>query len=617
MKECIKNEITLYPICFSILLLLCAIPYNDTLGHNRCLVNMLRSNRAITHLNSPMTSFQDSIKGKVYIDLDASGTFDATKDYGFRGAPVDLLVGCNSTVIFYSTTTDVNGNYSFINVPDGMYKVQIREGAVGAPSGTPSPQNCCVTLDSFSPGNRYCDLGYPPPDCTSNPYSVDNLCEVAYNNPLCDLRVIGDFACGQNPYLLGPWSDQAHCNGEYQNTSFFGFVAGTGNYSIQFTIFACAGTGVQYGLMDVCSPGGPYIVCNGNANTGTVTVDASQLEPCKTYVFWMDGFSGSVCSYYIQVVGDFHVCEIPRNFDIKLANECSSNLCQGFGTFPVSIVEDPNSNYSLKNIQELELHWEVKRNGQWLPQNSIVTYPAKDGPTVNMPFSQPGEYEICVRTYHPCPKFSAPICRKFQMNTKNLPTITKTIKLKPSDFPWSGAFNADGSPSLDQYGNQWKWQSGNIQLKQVEAKGSGIFNSTYIYPLCGCKYQQSIRVILEKPNKDYITIKSDTIAFPIDSLGGDISVFNRQSTLGDIHYTQNYDIYPNPTNDKLSIVSDGIEPYFVEIFNINGQSLSSQVETVFHNIQQSDLHVENLKAGIYFVKISSGNQIKFERIIKY
>ena len=50
-----------------------------------------------------------------------------------------------------------------------------------------------------------------------------------------------------------------------------------GDYQIQFTIFNCAGTGVQYGLMDACNPGGPYIACNGNANTGTVTVDASLL----------------------------------------------------------------------------------------------------------------------------------------------------------------------------------------------------------------------------------------------------------------------------------------------------------------------------------------------------
>ncbi|MFN8338559.1 MAG: T9SS type A sorting domain-containing protein [Saprospiraceae bacterium] len=563
------------------------------------------------------TKNQDTIKGKVYIDLDASGTFDAAKDYGFRGAPVDLLVGCTSTVIFDSTTTDVNGNYSFINLPDGMYTVQIREGGEGAPSSTPSPKNCCITLDSFSPGNRYCDLGYPPPDCTSNPYSVDNVCDLAYNNPLCDLRVIGDFACGQNPTYLGPWSGQKNCSGEYQNTSFFGFVAGTGNYSIQFTIFSCAGTGVQYGLMDVCSPGGPYIVCNGSAKTGTVTVDASGLEPCKTYVFWMDGYSGSVCSYYIQVVGDFHLCQIPLNFDIKVVNECSSKLCQGFGTFPVSIVEDPNSNYSLKNIKELELHWEVKRDGQPLPQNSKVTYPAKDGLTVNMPFSQAGEYEICVKTLHACTRYNAPKCKKIQINTKNLPTITKTIKLKPSDFPWSGAFNTDGSPSLDQYGNQWKWQSGSIKLKQVEAKGSGIFNSTYIYPLCGCKYQQAIRVILEKPTKDDITIKSDTITYPIDSLGGNIYVDNRLSNVIDSPVAQEYSIFPNPTNDNLSIVSEGIEPYFVEIFNINGQSLSSQVETVFHTLQQTDILLDNLKAGMYFVKISSGDQINFERIIKY
>ncbi|MBK7699548.1 MAG: hypothetical protein IPJ39_12855 [Saprospiraceae bacterium] len=49
---------------------------------------------------------------------------------------------------------------------------------------------------------------------------MDNLCDVAYNNPLCNLSVIGEFACGQIPSELGPWAGKQHCGGTYENTSF-------------------------------------------------------------------------------------------------------------------------------------------------------------------------------------------------------------------------------------------------------------------------------------------------------------------------------------------------------------------------------------------------------------
>jgi hypothetical protein len=301
------------------------------------------------------------ITGVVYIDLDASGTFNFS-DIGFQGAPVELLQGCPGGTVVATTTTDGAGNYTFTGLAPGSYTVQITPGGAGAPTGSSSPKFCCLIVDPCMPDAVLeCEFGYPPPNCTTNPYSVDNKCDDAYMNPLCNLTVIGDFACGQNPSTMGPWENIAHCAGVYHNTSFYGFVAGTGNYSIQFTIFNCAGTGVQYGLMDACNPGGPYIACDGNANTGTITVNASQLEPCKTYIFWIDGWAGSVCSYYIQVVGDFHVCELPPIEDITIDQACNP-LCPVLGTLPVTVVPAPGPP-NLENINGVTLHWDVSFNG--------------------------------------------------------------------------------------------------------------------------------------------------------------------------------------------------------------------------------------------------------------
>ena len=82
----------------------------------------------------------------------------------------------------------------------------------------------------------------------SNPYSVDNLCDDAYNNPYVNLTVIEEWPCGQNPSEFGPWLNQGNCNGVFPQYFFLWICGGTGDYQIEFTIFACAGTGVQYGI---------------------------------------------------------------------------------------------------------------------------------------------------------------------------------------------------------------------------------------------------------------------------------------------------------------------------------------------------------------------------------
>ncbi|MBK8885356.1 MAG: hypothetical protein IPN46_01940 [Saprospiraceae bacterium] len=180
--------------------------------------------------------------------------------------------------------------------------------------------------------------------------------------------------------------------------------------------------------MDACNPGGPYIACNGNANTGTITVNASQLEPCKTYIFWIDGWAGSVCSYYIQVVGDFHVCELPPIEDITIDQACNP-LCPVLGTLPVTVVPAPGPP-NLENINGVTLHWDVSFNGA--PYISTMTQSYTDGLTLDIPFLQAGEYEICVapnihaRVFHL--HSVKPLCLKISH-----PSI-KNIKFVPRIF---------------------------------------------------------------------------------------------------------------------------------------------------------------------------------------
>ena len=76
-----------------------------------------------------------TISGRVIFDRDRSLTV-STGDSGIAGIPVVLQN--TATGVRLTVLTDANGNYSFINVPNGNYRIV---EAYGTPGGVASPGN--------------------------------------------------------------------------------------------------------------------------------------------------------------------------------------------------------------------------------------------------------------------------------------------------------------------------------------------------------------------------------------------------------------------------------------------------------------------------------------------
>ena len=321
------------------------------------------------------------------------------------------------------------------------------------------------------------------------------------------MAVIGDFACGQNPSVLGQWNNAAHCAGVYQNTSFYGFVAGTGSYQIQFTIFACAGSGVQYGLMDVCSPGGPYIICSGAANAGTVTVAAGSLglEPCKTYIFWIDGFSASVCAYYIQVTGDFNACEIPPIVDLTIDSDCDP-LCVGASGFFTFTAVGAQAFPAVENISNVEFLWDIIS-----PDGSTINHTSKLN-TVTFPVPNAGIYQVCVTTRHPCPGTSVPFCKTFVF--EDLQPTSKEFKFCADDLPWAGEIDTiTGEPVVDIHGNQWAWIGGAVTLDMIRENPPTLKILSEKTNECDCIYIQQLSITELGLRRDSFAICADQLPY--------------------------------------------------------------------------------------------------------
>ena len=71
-------------------------------------------------------------------------------------------------------------------------------------------------------------------------------------------------------------------------------------------------------------------------------------------------------------------------------------------------------------------------------------------------------------------------------------------------------------------------------------------------------------------------------------------------------------IYPNPTNDKLYIKAE-TEIEDVVVYDIYGRHLVTETPSLQDNVA---INVENLKSGIYFVKINTNEGNITKRFVK-
>ena len=67
-------------------------------------------------------------------------------------------------------------------------------------------------------------------------------------------------------------------------------------------------------------------------------------------------------------------------------------------------------------------------------------------------------------------------------------------------------------------------------------------------------------------------------------------------------------LYPNPTNKEIFIKSESIVKN-IEIMDLNGRKLNSQ------NVENNKINIQNLKSGIYFLKININEYYVIRRII--
>jgi murein DD-endopeptidase MepM/ murein hydrolase activator NlpD len=82
--------------------------------------------------------------------------------------------------------------------------------------------------------------------------------------------------------------------------------------------------------------------------------------------------------------------------------------------------------------------------------------------------------------------------------------------------------------------------------------------------------------------------------------------------------TDNFKVYPNPTNDDFLVTADGIgnENYTFTITNSIGQIVKSEKVTIENNKLEKSISVASLTGGVYFLIIEDGKSKTVKKIIK-
>ena len=83
--------------------------------------------------------------------------------------------------------------------------------------------------------------------------------------------------------------------------------------------------------------------------------------------------------------------------------------------------------------------------------------------------------------------------------------------------------------------------------------------------------------------------------------------------VSDASFEETLKLYPNPTKNLINIQTQEHGAYSIEISSLKGQIIHRNEFTGAS--YQSDL--SSLKNGIYFLRISSENQVSTRKIVKY
>lgn len=484
-----------------------------------------------------------TVSGNIWGEDDANSTLNPPE----TGGTNVLVKICKNGVEVASTNADMIGLYTFADLIPGTYKIKI-DASNFAQGGPLYGLKTCAGFSGDDDTDND-DNGDGPPGGNVETVDINLFCgqeitgvaktenntidfcffsDCGLQNPLtkpaCEQITIGDTICDLNvleilcsrmppPPLVGnapnPLCLTGSPGGAPHNMSWFAFVAGAGDYTLQFDIFGCTGgqNAAQVGLFqmdDFCDFANRVeIYCQGGqCVTGIQSISSDLLVPGNTYFLWLDGCAGSVCSYDVNILGNFQQYSVPPIERI----DCSSS----FGRCDTIC---PNNTITFEVLDELETFKDLKGTYTWTvtsPSGVITTYTTPTNMLENLDFGdQLGTYLIKAKVDIKCsltePEFTIQVVVQ---NPAPENFGDHNVCQNELTIGWPGPNedgNGDQDPNNDGYNG---WQGTPIQISGNIPNGQQITQN--VTTSNGCRFQQTVKVFKLFNSSEFI----DTITCP-------------------------------------------------------------------------------------------------------
>ena len=457
-----------------------------------------------------------SISGFVFNDIFEDGIKNGD-DQGKLSVSVELVDGCPDGDVIGISVTNVNGMYSFNNVPPGQITVRVVISPDLAMLVPTTALSYCLDIGCEFLPDTY-DFGFAF-NCDNPTTPSFPSCE-AIDYVMCNLKVEMDGFCAEMPNFL---TQPAPGNGCFvpHNMTWFAFTAGFGDYKIVVTPINCvpgleANLGVQTGIYSDCSFTN-LIACNGEPNTDKVELSSTNLIPGNTYYFFTDGFNRSQCNITLSIEGDFSPFQYDDPEEIEIIGDCDINVFE-------DICVNNELIFRVKpymGTEELVYHWMINGDNGY---NEEITL--KRNNEITRTFVNPGQYQICVTVSNFC-QTKDPICRTIKILEKKADSDQGLFSVCRESFPYDpNTADVNGKVFLDEYGNQW--QGGKIEF--FDADGSVIM---HLNNHCGCDYYQILRVqeIFSESGNFNVALCPDELPYTYDNLLVKNNIYDEVITL--------------------------------------------------------------------------------------
>ena len=251
-------------------------------------------------------------------------------------------------------------------------------------------------------------------------------------------------------------------------------------------------------------------------------------------------------------------------------------------------------NFTDTSVGAISWEWDV--NG-----DDIIDYTTQNPTHI---FNQPNTYDVALTISNGESQITKVFPQILNYNSTDFETSVVNLKLFVVDInenTWEfknseGDILYSGGPysEMNEYNYEFDISDGDCYSFIIyDSAGNGLANTSWTVG-GGTEFYE-----LTTENGSIIQFNND---FGFEEL----TLINNQSmSLNEINFSNQVDLYPNPSDDYIKIRYENILPSSYKIFDLNGRLINSKI---INNEGELEINVGSFERGLYFISIKSGEK---------